>query len=160
MGRLARHNYAAVADKGTFVQLRDPDTSHPLYFENFVEDAAHPEGGVWVPDLEKPVGLFLLGIDSAAYKAQEAKNRDEALDDMRKGVPPSASKGDERATKLLVACTTGWSNVPVGWIDGSDSDEEITFSPRAATQLYSNRGTEWVRYAADSGIADRARFLK
>ena len=152
MGRLARLNFSQAADKGSFCQLTDPDTNRPMFVETL-------EGDKWVPDLTKPVGVYLLGIDSDAYRKQEAENRDAALDDMRKGEPPSAAKSDDRATKLLVACTVGWENFPVAWIDGSDNEEPVTFSPRAAAAVYSGRGTNWIRNFVDQKIADRSRFL-
>lgn len=162
MGRLTRHNYAVAADKGTFCQCPDPENGRPMFVENFVPTAGatDPEDGQWVQDPSKPVGFWLLGIDSEAYKKQESKNRDEALDDLRKGVAPNAEKTDDRGTKLLVACTTGWENVPAGWVDNSDNEEPITFSPRAAHIIYSNRGTSWVRFWVDQQIGDRSRFLK
>lgn len=152
MGRLARLNFSAASDKGTFCQLSDPTTKRPMFVENLVGDE-------WVADETKPVGLYLLGIDSEAYKKQEAKNRDDAIGEMQKGETPTAAKGDARATKLLVACTTGWENIPTAWIDGSDNEEAITFSQRAATIVYEGRGTNWIREFADQKIADRSRFL-
>lgn len=159
---LARLNFGPAANLGSLVHLRDPITKDLLYAG------------------KEPVGINVLGIDSDAYTVAERANRDEVVDANRKGVEFSAAEADARATRMLVACTIGWKNVPAIWLYDADAfaplkkmtDEErdawfakpehvepAPYSPEAAAKLYDNAGVSWIREQVDTAIADRTRFL-
>lgn len=111
------------------------------------------------PDEKIPVTITLLGKDSDAFIKAENAARNRAVEQIKKQVKFSAAAADLEASQTLARCTTAWTGIPQGWLDGSDDESPADFSPEAALALYTNLGVRWVRDQVDEFVAERANFL-
>jgi len=108
-----------------------------------------------------PVVLTLLGSDSEVFTRAELESQRATVDSLTGGGPafdPAARYAE--ATEVMAACTTGWTGVPQGWIDGTDDESPAPFSKENAAKLYANPGVKWLRIQADKFMGDRSRFLR
>lgn len=120
----------------------------------------HPDDRVpLLADDKTPVTITLLGKDSDTFiKAQNAA-RNRAVEAVKKQMKFSSAAADLEASQTLARCTTGWTGIPRGWLDGSDDETAADFSFENAVALYSNLGVRWVRDQVDEFVAERAHFL-
>ena len=108
-----------------------------------------------------PVVLTLLGSDSEVFTNADLEIQRATVDSLTGGGPafdPVANYA--KAAEIMAACTTGWTGVPQGWIDGTDDETPAPFSKENAAKLYANPGVKWVRIQADKFMGDRSRFLR
>lgn len=134
---------SSAANEGRVMLVLHPSTRVPL------KDAAGSE--VWIR---------LRGKDSDAFIEAERKARERNIENLQNRVKFSAAEADRISAETMAACTVEWSGVPTGWVERSDDDAPIAFSPGAALKLYENPGVDWLFEQADKFVADRANFLK
>lgn len=137
-------NTASAANEGRPMAVLHPDDRTPL---------------TW-GDKKDPLTITLLGKDSDAFIRDEQAARNKAVALATKGVKFSAAAQDRQVAETLAHCTTGWSGVPQGWIDGSEDESPAEFSFENAVALYLNPGVRWLRDQVDEFIAERRHFLK
>lgn len=119
----------------------------------------HPEDRTPLKNGDATMTLTLLGRDSDAFIRAENTARNRSVEQLSENVKFSAAAVDLEAAKTLAACTTGWTGIPKGWLDGSDDETPAKFSEEAALALYTSPGLKWVRDQADRFIGNRANFL-
>jgi hypothetical protein len=128
------------SNEGQFLHLKHPGTWEPLF-----------DGG----DESKPVGIYLLGVDSdVVQKARHA--RINAQVSPKKAKKPSdnekfSEQSEAEKNQMLVDCTKGWENLS---LDGSSE-----FTAEKILQVYSDPGWSWLRAQAMAFVDDRANFI-
>lgn len=128
------HLDTSLAESGVFMQFNHPVTGDPLID----------------PDNKEPVGVVLMGADSAAYR--EAENAIIAARTADAGKAEKFNR-DRLLSELLdrlVACTIEFRNVT---LRGKPVDKKETAHRLAYVQL------PWAREQAVQFIEDRANFL-
>jgi hypothetical protein len=128
----------AKATKGAFLHLTHPGTGVFLYEKN--EDGT--------ANIDKPVGLYLIGQDSTEYEQYKYQKQNKARAAL-KPQPVTAESVDNDARELMAAMTTGWENVSV--------NGNTTFSKATVLELY--RAEPWAYEQASMFFVDRANFL-
>lgn len=108
---------------------------------------------------KKPLTISLLGKDSDTFIQADQASRTKNMATMAKGVKFSAALMDQQVCETLARCTTGWTGIPQGWIDGSASEDPAKFSYDNALALYLNPGIRWLRDQADEFVGERRNFL-
>lgn len=136
---------AASSNEGRKLAVLHPEDKVPLF-------AGEGEGKV-------PVTITLQGRDSDTYIRAERSNRELAFDQMTRKGKFKAAEQDHRNDALLAACTTTWTGIPKGWIDGTDDETPVEFSRESALALYANPGVKWLREQVDEFVGERANFL-
>lgn len=131
-------NTKSLADEGAEMVIRHPKTDAP------VTDEATGE----------PVGITLLGQDSAEYRRIAKAQQNRRLERMQRtgNTGATADEIESNALELLVGCTKGWRHVRLG-------EEELPFSAANARRLYTTPGLQWLREQVDAFIGSRANFL-
>lgn len=152
---LAKLQTAEDANAGRYLHIEHPDNRIPLYAFN-----TDPATGKEVEDKTRPVRMLLRGQDSDAYIQAEHKARNRNVENMKKRVDYSAAEDDRLGSETLAACVVSWENIPMGWVDGTDSEEPAPFTYDNALKVFENKGVKWVRIQADDFIGKRANFLK
>ena len=114
----------------------------------------------FAPDKSRPVRILLVGVDSDEYIAAERSNRKRAVESMKKQLEYSPEEADRLSAETLTACTKSWENLPLGWVEGSESEEPAPHTRDNALALYENDGVSWLYTQVDEFIGKRARFLK
>lgn len=139
-------NTAPAANAGRALNVLHPEKRTPLQ---------------WGPDGEQQnVVIVLLGKDSNAFIQAEEANRDKTMENMTEGAKFSSAEQRLKGAEILASCTTGWSGIPQGWLDGTDNEQPAEFSCANAIKLYMNPGVAWVRDQVDKFVGTRANFLK
>jgi len=136
-------NTAVAANEGRVMPVLHPDDRTPL---------------TW-GDKKKPLTLTLLGKDSDTFIKADQAMRSKAMALMTKGVKFSAAANDLQVAETLARCTTDWSGIPQGWVDGSNSEEAAECSYENAVALYQNAGVSWLRTQVDEFVGERRNFL-
>ncbi|MES1987461.1 MAG: hypothetical protein V4440_05420 [Pseudomonadota bacterium] len=95
-------------------------------------------------DLAKPVGLYLLGLDSKAFQESKHKRANE-----RRGEKVTSEMVDEESLQAGADLAVGWLNLEV------DGDSE--FSRANVLKIYQQY--PWVREQVDNFVANRANFI-
>lgn len=140
---LAALNTAAAANEGRVLTVLHPTERTPLVGQN-----------------GKPVTITLLGQDSDIFIKAENAARARAMEHLSEGGKFSPAASDLQACEALARCTLDWSNIPKGWIDGTDDETPAKHSHETAVALYQNPGVKWLRDQTDKFIATRSNFLK
>lgn len=124
-------------DQGAFLHLEHPATGEKLYADK--DEQGNPI---------KPIGMYLVGMDSKVYRRKQAEIANRALAKKRKQV--TYEQFDENGTELLAACVVSFQNMVV--------DEEVMEDPKKqAHPLFLNH--RWIREQADEFIGDRRNFF-
>lgn len=127
------------ANEGAFLHFTHPGTGAKLYDEL--------EGGG--RDLNKPVGIFLLGKDSdahAQYLHKRTNDRIFAKDDVQN----SSEESEAETIKMISELATGWKNIDLG---GGRTD----FSKSATVELFTH--WKWAIEQAIAFVTNRANFI-
>ena len=140
---LANLNLRDTSNSGAVLEVLHPIERTPLRTD---------DGGA--------VTITLLSKDSDAFIAADRAARARNVENMSEGAKWSPAEQDLLVTKTFVACTVGWSGVPQGWIDGTDTEAPAEFNPANALKLYENPGMRWLREQVDKFISTRANFAK
>jgi len=106
----------------------------------------------------KPVSITLLGKDSDQFIKSGRIIRNKKMEIFKKGGKYSAALEDQEGIELIAYCTTGWSGIPAGWLDGSADPAPAEFSFSNAVKLYTRQ--KWVFEQADEFVGTRENFLK
>jgi hypothetical protein len=134
------------SNQGEFLHLKHPGTWLPLY------DGVDEKGE---PDESKPVGLYLLGVDSdVVQKSRHARINSQIASKKPKKVVESenfSEQSEAEKNQILVECTKGWANLS---LDGSSE-----FSAERILQVYSDPGWAWLRAQAIAFVDDRGNFI-
>lgn len=136
-------NTAAAANEGRAMPVLHPTDRTPLR-----------------DDKGKPVSITLLGQDSDTFIKAENAARARTMENLSQGAKFSPAASDLQACEALAHCTTDWSGIPKGWLDGTDDETPIKHTAENALALYQNPGVKWLRDQVDKFIANRANFLK
>jgi hypothetical protein len=148
---LAQLQTKAASNAGRPLHIEHPVKRIPLYADT-------DESGD-SPTKSAPVVFHLLGRDSKAFIQANQAARERTIEGMKKRVKYSAAEDDKLAASTLAACTAGWENVPMGWVNGTDDETPAPFSKENAEKLYDNEGVFWVRDQVNEFIDERANFL-
>lgn len=141
---LASLNTSAAANRGAVMTVLHPVDRVPLKGAD-----------------TQPITLTLLGRDSDEFTRAERNARKAAREAMVKRQAYSPADEDRMADAALAAATTGWSGIPMAWLEAGGTDETpAPFSAENALKLYGNPGVRWLRDQADEFIGDRANFMK
>lgn len=140
---LSSRNTSAASNKGRVMMVLDPDDRTPM----------KTEGG-------ETVTITLLGQDSDVFIAATRAARNKQVENLTERVKFSAAEQDRQTAVTLAACTTGWSNIPKGWLTNEDDDTPLPFSRENAEALYEQPGVAWLRVEVDKFIGTRANFLR
>jgi hypothetical protein len=138
-------NTARAANEGRPMNVLHPEKRTPLQWG--------------AGDEKQNVSIMLLGKDSNTFIQAEEANRDETMANMTEGAKFSSAEQRLKGAEILASCTTGWSGVPQGWLDGTNNEEPAEFSRANAIKLYMNPGVTWVRDQVDKFVGTRANFL-
>lgn len=106
----------------------------------------------------KALTITLLGKDSDIFIKAERIIRNKRMELLKKGGKFSAAEEDQEAWETLARCTTGWSGIPQGWIDGATDSAPAEFSFVNAVKLYGRM--RWVKEQVDEFVGTRENFLK
>lgn len=142
----------APTNEPVLIQLRHPVTGKPLYLQKKVE-----RDGVEVEedDLDQPIGVFVVGVDSEEFAARERwiiQQRMKRAEAIAKGQKIDQFEDfREEAINTIVACIKGFKNIIV---DG----KELQFTAENARMLL-NR-LKFVKELLDREIMNRANFIK
>lgn len=144
---LAQLSTKQKSNEGQFLHLKHPGTWEPLY------DGVNEKGE---PDESRPVGIYLLGVDSdVVQKARHARINAQVSPKKGKQKPADTEKFSEQSeaekNNMLVDCTKGWENLS---LDGSSE-----FTAEKILQVYSDPGWAWLRAQAMAFVDDRANFI-
>lgn len=129
----------AAAEAGYRLILENP-------FTQVAMDEFYPDG---------PFYIDILGGDAADVVAVQEEVESARLDRIQRTrsiVPESETKRQEDAD-ILVAATVGWRLPPMG-------GKELTYSPKAAKDLYLDRRFPWIKEQVNRAVGERKRFFK
>lgn len=126
-------NVTAGAETGAFMELE-----HPV------------SGDVLMDEKGKPMGIELIGTDSAEYRNKQREIQSRRMTKLMKG-KGSPILSDAETCELLASATRGWSGIV-------ENGKDIKFSKQAAVELFTKH--VWIREQVDAFIADRGNFLK
>lgn len=129
------------SNAGEFLQLKHPKTFEELF-----------DGD----DESKPVGLYLLGVDSdvavqARHKRLNTQISKKSSKAKAKDDEDFAQKSEAEQNEILADCTVGWQNLS---IDGNSE-----FSRATILKIYSDTGWAWLREQAMFFVNDRGNFI-
>jgi len=135
------------SNAGEFLQLKHPKTFEDLF------DGVNEKGE---PDESKPVGLYLLGVDSdvavqARHKRLNAQVGKKSSKAKTKDDEDFAQKSEAEQNEILADCTVGWANLS---LDGNSE-----FSRETILKIYSDSGWAWLREQAMMFVNDRGNFI-
>ena len=112
-------------------------------------ELVNPANGEVIYDNDNPVGIYLNGRDSDAYRKAQREVTNRRLS-KRGGGSITAERIEAEATEVLVKCTVSWQHIVV---DG----KELECTPSNVKKIYDR--FPWIKEQVDTFIADRANFL-
>lgn len=105
-----------------------------------------------------PVTISLLGKDSDVFVKATRVIRNKAMERAKAKIKYAAAEQDQEALETIARCTTGWTGIPLCWIDGSDDESNAEFSFENAVKLYERQ--RWIFEQADEFVGGRENLLK